>query len=247
MNRIFKVIYSKTKHCYVVVSELAKNRRKCHSVTVKGKTALAAAVLLAVTSFTFTGMPVAQAAESIFSNDYVGTNYKNDSGKSYSESETKNYKGGGAEGVGSNTWGLNAQAGRYTTVIGDRNASLSQYSIYIGSKYDANNQVFPDSGHYVVSIGFDSDAAGTGSVALGNGALADTFDTAGSGKNPDAEHHSIAIGQNARAKNNNIAIGANSVATDAKSSTDAAFTGQLASAADSYISVGGKTTDSSGN
>ena len=60
MNRIFKVIYSKTKHCYVVVSELAKNRRKCHSVTVKGKTALAAAVLLAVTSF-LPGMPAAQA------------------------------------------------------------------------------------------------------------------------------------------------------------------------------------------
>lgn len=28
MNKIFKVIYSKTRHCYVVVSELAKNQGK---------------------------------------------------------------------------------------------------------------------------------------------------------------------------------------------------------------------------
>ena len=28
MNRIYKVIWSKTKHCYVVVSELAKRHAK---------------------------------------------------------------------------------------------------------------------------------------------------------------------------------------------------------------------------
>ncbi|MBR6817574.1 MAG: ESPR domain-containing protein, partial [Acidaminococcaceae bacterium] len=28
MNRIYKVIWSKTKHCYVVVSELAKRHTK---------------------------------------------------------------------------------------------------------------------------------------------------------------------------------------------------------------------------
>ncbi|WP_366937481.1 ESPR domain-containing protein [uncultured Megasphaera sp.] len=31
MNKIFKVIYSKTRHCYVVVSELAKSH--CKSTT----------------------------------------------------------------------------------------------------------------------------------------------------------------------------------------------------------------------
>ena len=78
MNKIYKVIYSKVRNCYVVVSELAKNQRKCHSVNVKGKTALAAAILLALTSFCLTGMPsVAQAAdgtESLRNNDFVGAN-----------------------------------------------------------------------------------------------------------------------------------------------------------------------------
>ncbi len=129
MNRIFKVIYSKTKHCYVVVSELAKNRRKCHSVTVKGKTALAAAVLLAVTSFTFTGMPTVQAqdgTESIRNNDFVGANdyywyldektnkwevwqYKaSDIFNNRSRDSLPNYNGGGAKLPGAVAAGLYA-------------------------------------------------------------------------------------------------------------------------------------------
>ena len=36
MNKIYKVIYSKVKHCYVVVSELAKNQGKTKSVHLGG-------------------------------------------------------------------------------------------------------------------------------------------------------------------------------------------------------------------
>lgn len=62
MNKIFKVIYSKTKHCYVVVSELAKSHCKtAGSHTARNKTALTAAVLLALGTFSFLGMPTAQA------------------------------------------------------------------------------------------------------------------------------------------------------------------------------------------
>lgn len=237
MNKIFKVIYNKTKHCYVVVSELAKSHCKtAGSHTARNKTALTAAVLLALGTVTFTAVPTVQATNSLFSNDYVGTNYKKDDGKSYSESETKNYHGAGAQGVGSNTLGMNAIAGKNTITIGDRDASAAQESIYIGTKYDANNQVHPSSGNEVVSVGYGSDAAGTGSIAIGSGAAADTFDNAGSGKNPDASSQSIAIGNNARAKQNNIAIGAGSVATDAASKTGAYLTNQAA--ASSYVSVG---------
>ena len=57
MNKIFKVIYSKTKHCYVVVSELAKSHCKtAGSHTTRNKTALTAAVLLALGTFSFVGM-----------------------------------------------------------------------------------------------------------------------------------------------------------------------------------------------
>lgn len=112
-------------------------------------------------------------------------------------------------------------------------------SVYIGAKYDANNQVYPSLGHNVVSVGYGSDAAGTGSIAIGDGAAADAFDNAGEGKNPDAKSQSIAIGNNAVAKQNNIAIGAGSVATATASTAKAYLTGQAA--VSSYVSVGGGT------
>lgn len=182
-------------------------------------------------------MPSVQAEDSLFSNDYVGTNYKNDKGDSYASSDTKNYHGAGAKGVGSNTLGMNAIAGKNTVTIGDRDAALATESVYIGAKYDANNQVYPSSGHNVVSIGYGSDAAGTGSIAIGGGAAADTFDNAGEGKNPDAKSQSIAIGNNAVAKQNNIAIGAGSVATATASTAKVYLTDQAA-----YVSVGGTVT-----
>ena len=241
MNKIFKVIYNKTKHCYVVVSELAKSHCKtAGSHTARSKTALTAAVLLALGTVTFTAVPTVQATNSLFSNDYVGTNYKKDDGKSYSESETKNYHGAGAQGVGSNTLGMNAIAGKNTITIGDRNASAAQESVYIGSKYDADNQVHPSSGKAVVSVGYGSDAAGKGSIAIGSGAAADAFDNAGEGTNPDAGSQSIAIGNNAVAKQNNIAIGAGSVATGAASKDAAYLTNQAA--VSSYVSVGSTVT-----
>ena len=243
MNKIYKVMYSKVKQCAVVVSEIAKSHgHNGESSSVRKHAALTAAVLIALGSFSFTTLPTVQATDSIFSNDYVGTNYKDDNGNSYAANVTKNYHGAGAQGVGSNTLGMNAIAGKNTVTIGDRNAFASQESVYIGSKYDANNQVHPSSGTAVVSVGYGSDAAGTGSIAIGSGAAADTFDNAGHGKNPDGSSKSIAIGYNANAKQNNIAIGANSIAT-AKASTEmAAFTGQAASK--SYVSVGDGTEKS---
>ena len=46
MNRIFKVIWSKTRNCYVVASELAKGRTKGET-TGKGLKKLATALLVA--------------------------------------------------------------------------------------------------------------------------------------------------------------------------------------------------------
>lgn len=50
MNKIFKVVWSKVKHCYVVVSEIAKNTtsggaRRCRMGKVSLAAAMAAAVL----------------------------------------------------------------------------------------------------------------------------------------------------------------------------------------------------------
>lgn len=65
MNKIYKVMYSKVKQCAVVVSEIAKSHsHNGESSGVKKHAALTAAVLIALGSFSFTGTPVVQAAES---------------------------------------------------------------------------------------------------------------------------------------------------------------------------------------
>ena len=270
MNRIFKVIYSKTKHCYVVVSELAKNRRKCHSVTVKGKTALAAAVLLAVTSFTFTGMPVAQA--DLYRNDFAGANdtywYYDEDKKEWttyqyalssafnnrSREKLPNYQGKGAKEPGAVTAGLYAQAGQQSVTIGNRNAGLSRGSVFIGehSGYDEGQDYAPQGmkNNYVTAVGFESDATGWGSIAIGSNATAENSKTDSqvveieknantSGtvsddvyeieKNPAITGASVALGYSAKAKDGNIAIGAYSDATDTTTSTTP------------YVSVGNST------
>lgn len=78
MNKIFKVIYSKTRHCYVVVSELAKSHCKSTVCPGKSKTALTAAVLLTLGTFSFLGMPGVAYAEiddpNPNSEDLIGVN-----------------------------------------------------------------------------------------------------------------------------------------------------------------------------
>ena len=66
MNKIFKVVWSKVKHCYVVVSEIAKNTtsggaRRCRM----GKVSLAAAMAAAVLTGSF-AMPNSALAETSF-------------------------------------------------------------------------------------------------------------------------------------------------------------------------------------
>jgi hypothetical protein len=63
MNKIYRVIWSRAKHCYVVVSEMAKSRTKSNGSHVVKKTALAAMVLAGL-SLSGMGMP-SYAADNI--------------------------------------------------------------------------------------------------------------------------------------------------------------------------------------
>lgn len=281
MNKIFKVIYSKTRHCYVVVSELAKSHCKtAGSHTARSKTALTAAVLLALGTFSFLGMPTAQAEESVKNNDYVGANStywywdtKTNTWKTYdyklgdafnnrSFKELPNYNGGGAKLPGAITAGLYAQAGQQTITIGDRNAGQSKGSVFIGehSGYNDGGDNKPSGtslhNNYVTAVGFESDATGWGSIAIGSNAIAENTNTKNKNRvvnevgeignpktvsddvygiesNPSIEGASVALGYNAHAKDGNIAIGAYSQATEDSSTP--------------YVSVGGTMTNADGS
>ena len=253
MNKIFKVIYSKTKHMYVVASELAKSHSKSKNEGATSGKALAALVMAALASVSFMVAPLdAQAADKT---DTTGWKFIGIWHNSTDESNTsENYQSHdiavndkGAIGEHSITIGVHTQAGPRTIVIGDRLASTSQDSVFIGSGYDANGvRQQAKGGIDVVVIGSSADATGTGSIALGYGATADPWKNVSDTdkKNANKNGQSIAFGYNAQAENNNIAIGANSVATAAASTENAKFRDTTASdykAPTSYVSVGSST------
>lgn len=266
MNKIYKVMYSKVKQCAVVVSEIAKSHgRHTKSSVAKSSAALTAGVLIALGSFSFVGMPVAQAAdgtESMKNNDYVGANgyywyfdektnqwtkypYKLSSlNNNRSWQELPNYEGGGAKEPGAVTAGLYAQAGEQTVTIGNRNAGQSKGSVFIGELNGYNdggkNDPVGMRNNYVTAVGFQSNATGWGSIAIGSNAVAENTqetsqvvdyegsagtsgtvqdDNYGIKLKPSIKWSSVALGYSAQAKDGNIAIGAYSEATDTSSAT----------------------------
>ena len=268
-------MYSKVKQCCVVVSEIAKSHgRHTKRSVAKSSAALTAGVLIALGSFSFEGMPVVQAAdgtESLKNNDYVGANgyywyfdektnqwtkypYKISSlNNNRSWQELPNYEGGGAKEPGAVTAGLYAQAGEQTVTIGNRNAGQSKGSVFIGELDGYNdggkNDPVGMKNNYVTAVGFQSNATGWGSIAIGSNAVAENTretsqvvdydgnkgtsgtvqdDNYGIKLNPPITWSSVALGYNAKAKDGNIAIGAYSDATSTEKG-------------DSYVSVGNGT------
>ena len=103
--------------------------------------------------------------------------------------------------------------------------------------------------NYVTSVGFQSDATGWGSIAIGSNAIAENSktdkwvvqengnantsgtvrdDTYSIEANPTIEGASVALGYNAHSQDGNIAIGAGLVATATASTAKAYLTDQAA-------------------
>ena len=259
MNKIYKVMYSKVKQCAVVVSEIAKSHgHNGESSGVRKHAALTAAVLIALGSLSFTTAFVPMTAEAAVKtrtdgSDFVGVERTNGL---IDESKYENSGGKGAQGADSITLGLRAQAGAGTITIGDRRSSASMGSVYVGHGDFANPKL--DTGGWVTSIGYHSDATGYGSIALGSNAVAKNSYAEDSKGNslklnddnddtkfrlnpkPDIQRASVAIGYGASADNGNIAIGSYSDAsTDLRTVKDDSAKAYLTgNTADSYVSVG---------
>lgn len=274
MNKIYKVMYSKVKQCCVVVSEIAKSHsHNGESSGVRKHAALTAAVLIALGSLSFTTAFVPMTAEAAITktktngSNFVGverpdvTFDSTDNDKKY-----ENYDGAGAHGTNAITIGLKAVAADDTITIGDRNASKSLGSVYIGRGTNmptgTTRPNTTDDGYWATSVGYQSDATGYGSIAIGSNATANnSYDKdstghgiilrtpSGDGKSvvlngkPDIQRASVAIGYGASADNGNIAIGSYSDAsTDlrtAKTPDGKEINSYLTDTkADSYVSVG---------
>ena len=170
MNKIFKVIYSKSRHCYVVVSELAKSHCKSTKGTQRTSgTVLSTAVLAALTAFSLTAVPVpvgATLANSTAGRDNKSHNVAGSDIASWVVAGT----GNDAEGQYSSILGgtQNVAAGSTSTIAGGiHNWAAVQDELY----GDLENRVAEDfigGGEHNVTYGYATTAlGGNGSVVRG--------------------------------------------------------------------------------
>ena len=128
MNKIYKVIYSKVRHCYVVVSEIARNQGKAHS----SHTSLTGGnCVLALTLGLLLGAPGTVQADSV-NLDHGASAYYDDKG---------NLTIGDAKTVAE---GKN-QKGQYNTTIGTQTDAVKETFIETtdgtSQKVSLHNQV----------------------------------------------------------------------------------------------------------
>ena len=242
MNRIYKVIYSKVRQCYVVVSELAKNQgKKARSEhTMRGNNRsyrLAAIVALTIGAGSLLYPMQVEAWTDDSTNNYF-TAYdktyfdqngkRSENWKDVEPSNTNQDKNRvGAKDTGAIAAGMFAQAGLQTVTIGNRNAGASKGSVYVGeyTGYNTPTDKLPQNlkSTYVTSVGFMSNATWTGTVAIGANASAEGEKNnviLGEGdlskvlsENQGIKGASVALGYSATARAGNIAIGAYSDAS----------------------------------
>lgn len=277
MNKIYKVMYSKVKQCAVVVSEIAKSHGHNEGRSaVRRHTALTAAVLIALGTFTFMGTPTAQAEDSLKNNDFVGANStywywdtKTNTWKTYDYKlgdafnnrawgNLPDYNGAGAKLPGSIAAGLYAQAGQQTITIGDRNAGQSRGSVFIGehSGYTNVGDSVPAGIHdnYVTAVGFQSGATGWGSIAIGSNAIAEntkktdtTVNEVGEIGNPKTVSDDVyGIESNPSIEGASVALGYNAHAKDGNIAIGA-YSQATEDSSTPYVSVGGTMTNADGS
>lgn len=114
MNRIYKVIYSKVRQCYVVVSEIAKSHgRHTKSSVAKSNAALTAAVLIPLGGVSFITNPEVAYADTKLDNGY----YIGISDANASRTKDDNANGKGAGGTDSITIGHNSTASTVSLLV----------------------------------------------------------------------------------------------------------------------------------
>ena len=143
MNKIYRVIWSRAKHCYVVVSEMAKSRTKSNGSHVVKKTALAAMVLAGL-SLSGMGMP-SYAADNIIvdSGTAAGTTntVTDDTTVRVVGTDNKVTNSKDAEVFGD---GNTVTDSKSQTVIGDKNSITGRNSGTVSGKQEIRTDTVSD-------------------------------------------------------------------------------------------------------
>lgn len=151
MNKIFKIIFSKARGCYVVVSELAKSSGSgtpAPKIRREYGRTLTAAVMAALMGMAFVG-----AADITTVHDYSVNSVKTDTDTNY------NYDAD----TGSNALaaGVSAKAtGASAVAVGNGAQASENYSVAIGNGAQANNTG-------AIALGYRASATGIGAMVIG--------------------------------------------------------------------------------
>ena len=232
MNKIFKVVWSKTKECYVVVSEVAKNNG--------GKKKVLASVLagLAMVGAGAAGTPVQAAYSDSGSAINISPNAK--PGNSVSTNSVvvgyqNDSTGGPSNENGKIIYGANNTANRESSLaIGNQNTASNKSTSAIGVGNTA-------SGEASVALGNANTASGDRSIAIGSGALANQGAAIAIGRQAEATGSSaVAVGYVNKAKKNvAVALGVNND-VDGEESTAVGSSNTIATNANQASVIGRK-------
>ena len=187
MNKIFKVVWSKTKECYVVVSEVAKNNG--------GKKKVLASVLAT--------LAIMGAGAQMGTPVQAGSDLTNTSINLWSNQITNTTVGGSSSTNNANTVTVNSiaigqdlSAGSGAVAVGRKSKATGDRAIALGEEASALGK---DS----ISIGNKSNSPNSGGIAIGLGVTANTTVT-----DTKYQGYAMAIGRDTEAKGQDaVAIG----------------------------------------
>ena len=207
MNKIFKVVWSKTKECYVVVSEVAKNN--------SGKKKVLASVLAALAVVGAGATQVDAASYSAGGGNAAG-NASVSIGGGYSGPNTA-AKSDFAIAIGDNA----SATGKSAISMGYKSATNGQVSIAIGEETKVNDSEGTAVGagaivekRFGAAFGHEAKATKQYATAIGSGAQGEGEDSQAIGRQAQTTgYRAVAVGTLAKALNDSaIAIGEYTVA-----------------------------------
>ena len=223
MNKIFKVVWSKTKECYVVVSEVAKNNG--------GKKKALASVLAGL------AMVAATAGTPVHADVGLG-------GSSVNISPNGTYNGSNSVTPNSIVVGYQNRttggSGNGHVIYGANNVANQDSSMALGNQNVAT-------GPAASAIGVGSQATGRNTIAVGNVAKASNTDNIAIGTYSEAltsgqDGYALAMGSYSKA-NANMAVGIGAIAKATGNESTAVGAGSTASGANS-TALGARNTAS---
>ncbi|WP_036257957.1 ESPR-type extended signal peptide-containing protein [Megasphaera sp. UPII 135-E] len=196
MNKIFKVIWSETKHAYCVVSEIVHTHSRAS--TRRTKAALVAVLIL-------TSSALGQGVQADGTNSYSwGSGSEATGDQSVAAGDSAK-----ALGEGSTAVGQGAQAKeRFSTALGQNAHAEKEFSTALGVSAQAKGAWSTALGQnaiaekdYSTALGYYAQAQGDASTAVGDGAQAPGLKSTALGAQAQAQsNYSMALGYKANAQ-----------------------------------------------